>query len=139
QSSSDRVKKFARQMVEDHIRANQELADIARRKGFAVPLGMEKKHVDVLSKVGKLIGSKFDEEYLKCQVDGHEEAVKLLEREAKDGKDKDLKEWADKTLAKVKDHLKEARDLAKSDDKKDKDRDDKKDKDRDDKKDKDRR
>src|SRR5262245_15097643 len=50
QSTSDKVKKFARELINDHTKANQELTALARRKGIAVPLGMMQKHVDMLTK-----------------------------------------------------------------------------------------
>jgi len=125
QATSDEVKKFARHMIDDHTKANQELMAVAGKKGIAVPAGLEKKHADVVAKLGMARAGTFDAQYASAQVDSHEEAVSLFERQAKDGKDSDLKAFAEKTLPKLKEHLKMARDLNKSvgkGDKGDKDR-----------------
>jgi putative membrane protein len=45
-------------------------------------------------------------------VMGHEEAVSLFEKQAKNGKDGDLKAFAEKTLPTLKEHLKMAKEVA---------------------------
>ena len=52
---------------------------MARRKGFAVPLAMMQKHVDMLTKIGKLTGGKFDDEFASIQIDAHKETIDLFE------------------------------------------------------------
>jgi len=113
QASSDKVKTFAHHLIEDHTKANQELMALAARKGWTVTPGVEQKQADKLAKLGKLTGGSFETAFVKEQVDAHEEAIKLFERQAKDGKDKDLKDWADKKLDALKEHLKMAKDLSK--------------------------
>jgi len=112
QASSDQAKKFARHLLEDHTKANQELMALAARKGWTVPPGMEQKQADMLARVGKMTGKSFDSEFAKQQVDAHEETIKLFERAAKDCKDSDLRDWADKKVPALKEHLKMARDLS---------------------------
>jgi len=114
QSSSDAVKKFAKHMVEDHTKANKELMDLASKKKFRVAERMMKPHADMATRLASAKGDNFDAAYIKMQVDAHEDTVKLFEDQAKNGKDSDLKAWAEKTLPTLKDHLKMARDMAKS-------------------------
>ncbi len=112
QAKSDAVKAFARRMVEDHTKANKELMDVAAKKNVKLPAGLTKKHADMLAAVANA-KQDFDAQYAKAQAAAHEEAVALFEREAKDGKDADLKAFAEKNLPTLKDHLKMAQDLAK--------------------------
>jgi putative membrane protein len=110
--TSDDVKKFARRMVDDHTKANRELMDLATKKGFRIQAAMTQKQVDIFAQLARAIQD-FDKQYVKAQLDGHEEAVALFEKQAKDGKDADLKGWAEKTLPTLKDHMKIVRDLSK--------------------------
>jgi putative membrane protein len=113
QTNSDRVKKFAKHMVEDHTKANQELMALAARKGLRVPQGMSEKHFDQLKSLSKLTDDPFNAAFAKAQVAAHEEAVALFENASKSLKDPDLKAFAEKTLPTIKHHLEMARDLSK--------------------------
>jgi putative membrane protein len=114
QSTSDEVKKFAKQMMADHGKANQELLGLGAKKGFRPPVGLLPKHAEILKKVGEAKVGEFDATFAKTQVDAHDEAVKLFESQAKDGADADFKSWAEKTLPTLRDHLKMAQHLADS-------------------------
>jgi putative membrane protein len=111
---SDSVKKFARQMVEDHGKANQELMELVAKKNIGVAAAMTEKHADTFGRLANAVQD-FDAQYAQAQVAAHEEAVALFEKEAKEGKDADLKAWAEGKLPTLREHLKMARDLAKSD------------------------
>src|SRR5262245_37479317 len=109
-ASSEAVKKFAQRMIDDHTRAARELMDVASRKGFRPVPAMTEKHLDVFVRLGKELKD-FDAQYAASQVESHEEAVALFEKQAKEGKDADLKAFAEKTLPTLKEHLKLAQDL----------------------------
>jgi len=107
-ASGDAVKKFAQQMVDDHGKANKEFMALLSKKGLSAPKDMreqDRANVDTLS---KLRGADFDREYGKMQVAAHKEAVALFEEEAKNGKDTDLKAFAEKTLPTLREHQKHA-------------------------------
>src|SRR5262245_1321087 len=59
------VKMFAQRMIEDHTRANQELTALAARKGLTVPPGLDRKHFDLLARLGQLTGTDYDAEFMK--------------------------------------------------------------------------
>jgi len=103
------VKKFAEHMVTDHTKANKELLDLTDKKRLKVADRMDDEHAKAFRKLAKLSGSAFDREYMAGQVKDHEEAVKLFEKEAKNGKDEDLRKWAETTLPTLKEHLKMAK------------------------------
>jgi putative membrane protein len=48
---------------------------------------------------------------MKQMVADHKKVVKEFEKEAKSGKDPDVKAWAEKTLPSLRDHLSEAENL----------------------------
>jgi len=111
--TADAVKKFAQHMIDDHTKASQELVDVATKKGFRVTPGLVRKHLDVYANLAREVQG-FDALYARAQVESHEEAVALFEKQAKEGKDADLKGFAEKTLPTLRKHLDMARDMAKS-------------------------
>ncbi|MNU05849.1 hypothetical protein D3C72_2508040 [compost metagenome] len=55
--------------------------------------------------LSKKTGADFDKAYVDAMVSGHKSTLKLMEDEAKDGKDADLKSFATKTAPIVQSHL----------------------------------
>ena len=109
--SSASVKEFGQRMVADHSKAGTELGAIAKKLGITPPSGPSDKHKAEYKKLAALKGDKFDSEYAQHMVDAHEQAVKLFQKEAKQGEAKELKDFAAKTLPTLEEHLKMARDL----------------------------
>jgi len=105
------VKQFAQRMVQDHSKANKELLDLANKKTFKVAKDMGAKHQAVQQKLTALSGAEFDRQYMQHMVEGHEKAVALFKGEAKNGKDQELRSFAEKTLPTLEEHLKMARQL----------------------------
>lgn len=116
-ASSEDVKHFARRIVDDHGKANSELNKIADTKRITPAAEMDKKHRALMDRLMTLKGADFDHEFMKHMVDDHKEAVALFEREAKDGQDPQLREFASKTLPTLREHLKMARKIAGIDEK----------------------
>jgi putative membrane protein len=106
-ATNDNVKKFAKEMVNDHKKADKELMDILGKKGISAPKMREQDQAN-LDKLSKLKGGDFDRQYGVMQLAGHKEAVALFEEEAKNGKDADLKAFAEKALPTLREHLKHA-------------------------------
>jgi putative membrane protein len=111
-ASANEVKQFGQQMVDDHGKANEELKALAAKKKVTLPSTLDAKHQAMQEKLAKLKGAAFDKSYMDGQVQAHQEAVTLFEREAKGGKDPDVKAWAEKTLPQLQQHLKMARSVA---------------------------
>ena len=111
-ASNAEVKRFAQRMVQDHTAANEQLTRLANQKQFKLASTMGKKHDAMQEKLTRLEGEEFDREYMKHMVMGHKEAVSLFEKEAQNGKDEDLKSFAEKTLPKLKEHQKLAQSVA---------------------------
>jgi putative membrane protein len=106
--SSDQVKQFGSRMVDDHTKANDELKQIASSKGITLPADLDAKHKSKMDKMQKLSGAQFDKAYMDDMVADHKEDVADFRKEAKSGKDSDIKGFAAKTLPTLEDHLKMA-------------------------------
>jgi putative membrane protein len=107
------VKQFAQQMVADHMRTSRALTAMANRHSIALPREMDDDHKKVYDRLKTLSGEKFDREYMEAMVKDHEQAVKLFEKESKDGNNEGLKEWAGKLTPIMKRHLEHAREVCK--------------------------
>lgn len=111
-SSSDAVKQFAQKMIDDHTANNQELMQLATAKGVTLPAGPDAKHRAMMDKMSKMSGAEFDHAYImNAGVKDHEKMLKLLQDEARKGRDADVKAFAAKTIPAVEMHLKMARDM----------------------------
>jgi putative membrane protein len=112
QASSNEIKQFAQRMIDDHTKANNELKELASKKGIAFPNELPAKQKASQDRLGKLSGADFDREYMRAMVKDHDNAVALFEKESRSGGDPELKAWAEKTLPILREHQKMARDLA---------------------------
>jgi putative membrane protein len=110
-SQDGKVKDFAAKMITDHTANNTQLSTLAGQKGVTVPTALDDKDQAEIDKLTKLDEPKFDKVYLKGQVKDHKGMLELLKKEAKSGKDADLKSFAEQTIPVVQSHL----DMAKAD------------------------
>jgi putative membrane protein len=104
-TNNPQVKDFANMMVTDHGKANEELIAIAKMKNITLPGALDEEHQKKRSELNGKTGKDFDKAYVEAMVDGHEKTLKLMQDEAKDGKDADLKAFASKTTPVVNTHL----------------------------------
>lgn len=109
-ASSESVKALAKNIEQDHTKANAELKRIAGLRNVDLPAappatGAHKKNMD---KLEKLSGGEFDRAYLRAMVKDHRSAVKLFERQSTNGMDSDLKTFASNTLPTLQNHLQSA-------------------------------
>ncbi|MDQ6618410.1 MAG: DUF4142 domain-containing protein [Pseudomonadota bacterium] len=109
-ASDPAVKAFADRMVKDHGDANKKLMDIATSKGLTPASdlrGGDRRHID---KMSKMDADKLDRAYMKDMVKDHKKDIKDFEKEAKNGKDPDVKRFASDTLPVLQEHLRMAQD-----------------------------
>ncbi len=104
-AQDQKVKDFAQQMITDHTAANQQLTTLAQQKGLTVATALDDKDQSGIDRLQKLDGKKFDRAYMKAQLHDHQEMLKLLQKEAKNSKDTDLKSFSEQTIPTVQKHL----------------------------------
>ena len=103
-SNSD-VKAFGQQMVDDHSKANEELKEVAAKKGMTLPSSISTKDQATYEHLSKLEGAAFDRAYIADMVKDHRTDVAEFEKEGNSGSDPDIKGFASKTLPTLKHHL----------------------------------
>jgi putative membrane protein len=104
-AASQRVKDFGAMMVRDHSAANNELKSLVSGRGIMLPDSLPadmRKHMDAMK---KMTGKAFDNHYVSMMLSDHKKDVSKFEKESKDAKDADIRNWAGKTLPTLKTHL----------------------------------
>lgn len=104
-ATNAQVKQFGSMMVTDHGKANDELMAIAKAKNITLPATVDTEHQQKMDELSKKTGADFDKAYVDAMVDGHKKTLDLMQNEAKNGKDADLKAFAAKTAPIVQMHL----------------------------------
>ncbi|MGE6529173.1 DUF4142 domain-containing protein [Pseudomonas sp. NPDC077382] len=113
ESESQDIKTFAQKMIDDHTKANQKLAELARQHD-----DLEMSDDATLMDQAKAMilelreGENFDEAYANNQVVAHEQTIELFREYAKNGENAELKKYAESTLKTLEQHLNKAQELA---------------------------
>lgn len=110
-ADDDEVKEFGKQMADDHSKANEELKTAARDAGIKVPEQMIPAHRTEVERLTKLSGEEFDRQYIRAAVRHHKESIASFEQEAAQGDEPSLKQFAIRTLPKLREHLQMAQRL----------------------------
>ncbi|MFC7476570.1 DUF4142 domain-containing protein [Dankookia sp. GCM10030260] len=140
-SQDAKVKQFAEHMVRDHTKTTQELQQLMQQLPGAgttagTPLpngresqgtqesgqitnaqggpqheGLDERHTTLLQQLQAAKGAEFDRLYARQQVAAHQQAVDLFSNYSRSGDTPQLKQWAEKTLPALQEHLKLAQAL----------------------------
>jgi len=111
---SKEVKEFGRRMVQDHGKANEELKTLATAVGVPLPTEMSDEAKAFQSRLENLSGAEFDKAYMDEMLQDHTKDVSMFEKQAGDGQNAQVKEWAQKTLPTLREHLSLAQSAAKN-------------------------
>ena len=104
-ASSQLVKDFGRVMADDHRQSNFELEETAAPKGIVLPSEPAREQQKEIRELSEKSGADFDKAYINYMVRDHREDIALFEREAKDGRDAELKSWAAGKIPILEKHL----------------------------------
>lgn len=111
-SKNDEVLNFARQMIDDHTKALDQLQQLAQQKGVQLPTEPDAKHKAAAKKLEAMSGAAFDKEYLtKAGASDHVQASKLIARVKAHAHDADLKQLASNLQPGINHHLQMAKEL----------------------------
>jgi putative membrane protein len=112
-AQSPAVKTLAEHMLKDHTKINEEVKELAAKKQITISSSMSDSNKETLEKIAKKNGADFDKEYVEQMVKVHKNDIDKFETAAKDSKDNEVKEWAQKTLPTLRHHLEMAEKLKK--------------------------
>jgi putative membrane protein len=141
QSQNPEVKTFAQHMVQDHSALSRQLTEVAQRKSIQLPSTnafetaliqtrrtptgrsetsdklstrseIPETELEPARKLEKLSGSEFDRAYVKEMVKDHEKTIAKFEEAAQSLNDPELKQFAEESLPKLREHNRMARQLS---------------------------
>jgi putative membrane protein len=106
------VKDFAATMVRDHTLTTQQLTALAPQINLPAPTPqLDAAKQDQIEALRGQNGAAFDDAYLDAQVAAHTDAVRLFEDFSANGEPGPLRDWANTTLPKLREHLTHVQDL----------------------------
>lgn len=111
---SQEVKTFAKTMVTDHTKVNEELKALAQKKQLSIPTGLSAKKQQKYDSLAAFKGEQFDMLYMNMMIASHEQTIGLFQTESNKGQDPELKKWADSKVPALKHHLEMAKKLFKA-------------------------
>ncbi len=103
-SESAEIKTLAKTIEADHTAAQKKLEPIATKAGIDLQDSMDAKHAEKAEKMEKLAGAEFDKKYAADMVKNHEKDIASFEKAMPKLQNAELKQWAEATLAKLKEH-----------------------------------
>lgn len=109
------VKDLGQMLVTDHTQDYQQLQSLAQQANLTVPTAIDAEHnKKMIEPFQKLKGAAFDKKYESEMVAGHQKAIEVYTKEAKDAQNPALKSYAEATLPVLEKHLAGAKDLMKT-------------------------
>lgn len=99
------VTAFAKQMLRDHGKSNERLAELAKQTGILLPGNLAPDQKVAAQTLEALERSQFDVAYARLQMGDHQRMVQLLQWEIGSGENANLQRFAADTLPTVLRHL----------------------------------
>jgi putative membrane protein len=111
--SSASVKAFAKRMMADYSKVNEEFAAAAKQAAFPRPV-LLRQHQQVVDRFSRMGRSSFDKNYMAEIVKYHRDEVDLFRRQSEEGRVASLKQLASRMLPTLQQHLAVADETARS-------------------------
>lgn len=112
QATDPAVREFAQRMVKDHQRAGRRLEQLARDKGVKLPAVPSSAQQEQVQQLRAVTGQAFDQRYAEqFGTQAHRMAIDLYRRQAEQGRDPQVREFAMATLDVLQQHLQAAQNL----------------------------
>jgi putative membrane protein len=108
------VKNLAQMLQQDHQQAQEKLQTIAQAHGIQLDTTPTWTQRRTQSKLEKLTGAEFDQQYTKDMLEDHATDIKKFQKASENIEDADVKQYAQETLPKLQTHLQKAESAAKS-------------------------
>jgi len=108
------IKNLAEMLQKDHQQAQQKLQTIAQAHGVALDSNPSWTQKRAQSKLEKLSGAEFDQQYAKDMLEDHAADIKKFEKASQNVEDSDVKQYAQEILPKLETHMQHTALAAKS-------------------------
>lgn len=108
------IKNLAQMLQQDHQQAQEKLQTIAQAHSVTLDTTPSWTERRTQSKLEKLSGAEFDQQYAKDMLEDHASDIKKFEKASQNIEDSDVKQYAAEILPKLQTHLQHAVSAAKS-------------------------
>ncbi|MCU1284381.1 MAG: outer membrane protein [Acidobacteriales bacterium] len=105
QGANSVVKQFGQKMVTDHTDIDNRLQQIAQQKGVTLPTDLPEDAQSLKQQLSQAQGQQFDRSYMQNMVQDHQKDIAEFQKEASQGQDPDVKNFATTTLPILQEHL----------------------------------
>ncbi|WP_257668763.1 DUF4142 domain-containing protein [Parapedobacter tibetensis] len=110
-SDDQGVKDLAQKVIADHGKTVEELEAIAMQKNITLPPTPGENHVEKIKDLSEISGVDFDIGYMEQAVADRSKVVSLFEVASEEADDPEIKDFAIKSLPKLKQHQEIAKEL----------------------------
>jgi len=110
-STNTDVKNFAQKMINDHTQANLRISGLAQKSGLTLQTTLSPNRQSIADELSTLSGSDFDKAYMDVNVIVHKKDVRLFRRQSEEGKNADVKSFAQNLLPTLSQHLEMAQSI----------------------------
>lgn len=104
-SDDPMVKKTAREILKDHQKAQDELKKVADKNDWTVSRQLDPQHQQLLDDLKSKSGEQFTQTFDQQQIRAHQKAINLYQSASTQVQNPDLKDYIDKTLPTLQEHL----------------------------------
>jgi putative membrane protein len=112
-AATEKVKDFAKTVVQDHTNDYWEVTELATKTGDKIPKAINGQNERIIAGLDRSKGKAFDREFLSRQSAEHERLISAFKEEAEHGSNPAIKDYARKTLPTIERHLHDTQDLLK--------------------------
>jgi putative membrane protein len=105
---------YARMIVDDHTKMNDELKSLIQKSGLKLPTTLDKDRQAELDQLKSASKTGFDQQFRTQQIKGHQEALRIFQAYASNGDNADLRDFAQNSVASLQRHLDQAEKLRES-------------------------
>lgn len=114
-ADSQQIKDYGQTLATDHTSDFQQLSAAAKQAGLNLPDAIDAEHnKTMIDPFQKLKGAAFDRKYEQDMVAGHTKALEAYKKEAANGQNDAIKNYAQAAIPVLEKHLSAAKDLEKA-------------------------
>lgn len=100
------IRAYVERIAKEHRRSVDELRKVVAARGLNLPSAPTGRHLDMITKLSGVRAQDAGDAFMqRFGVDAHKEAIALFERHVVDGRDPQLKKYAEQTLPALREHL----------------------------------
>jgi putative membrane protein len=107
------IRQFASMLQQDHTALGNEVKQLAQTRSITLPDSLGQVLQDDLSSLQRKKGKDIDKNFIKLMIRRHENSIDLFQNAVNKANDTEVRQFADNTLPKLRQHLDSARSLEK--------------------------